>query len=114
MKHEMKLKPSPFYAMKKGLKKIEMRLNDEKRKGIKIGDEIEFTNQETNEKILTRVVNLTLFKDFYELYSHFDKALLGYEKDQVAHYTDMSQYYKEAEIEKYGTLAIEIELKEIF
>lgn len=108
MKHQMKLNKDPFSSMKKGLKKIEMRLNDEKRSLIKIGDEIEFTNRETGEKLLTRVVNLTVFKDFEELYSHFDKSILGYEKEEVAHFTDMSQYYPQDEIDHNGVLAIEI------
>ena len=110
MKHEMKLNPSPFYAIKMGLKTIEMRLNDEKRQLIKVGDEIEFTNRETGEKLLTRVANLTVFKDFYQLYSHFDKSKLGYKENEAAHYTDMSQYYPNEEINRYGVLAIEINL----
>ena len=104
----MMLNPSPFSAMKKGLKTIEMRLNDEKRQLIKIGDEIEFTNRETGENLLTRVVNLTIFKDFCELYSHFDKSKLGYEDKEIAHYTDMSQYYQNDDISRHGALAIEV------
>ena len=42
MKHIMKLQPKYFECMKKGSKIIEVRLFDEKRRNIKIGDEIEF------------------------------------------------------------------------
>ena len=38
----MKLQPKPFAAIKNGTKTIEMRLWDEKRKHITVGDTIEF------------------------------------------------------------------------
>lgn len=42
MRHTMKLKEDPFERMKNGTKTIEFRLYDEKRRKIKVGDEIEF------------------------------------------------------------------------
>ena len=42
MKHILKLQPRYYESMKNGVKQIELRLFDEKRKNIKIGDEIEF------------------------------------------------------------------------
>lgn len=108
MIHEMKLNDAPFYAIKSGLKTVEMRLCDRKRQLINIGDEIEFTHRENGEKLLTRVVNLTKFPSFKELYEHFDKSSLGYDEKEKAHHTDMSQYYSQEDIDKYGTLAIEI------
>ena len=41
MLHEMNLHNDPFVLIKIGFKNIEMRLYDEKRKGIKEGDIIE-------------------------------------------------------------------------
>ena len=43
MLHEMKLNENPFERMKNGPKTIEFRLNDEKRKKIKIGEKITFS-----------------------------------------------------------------------
>ena len=40
MRHTMKLKEDPFERMKNGTKTIEFRLYDEKRRKIKVGDEI--------------------------------------------------------------------------
>lgn len=42
MKHEMKLKAQFFNYIKNGTKRIELRLNDEKRRKIKLGDTIKF------------------------------------------------------------------------
>ena len=38
----MKLQPNHFYYMKNGTKRIELRLNDEKRSKISVGDKIIF------------------------------------------------------------------------
>ena len=40
--HNMKLRSKYFECIKTGTKRIELRLNDEKRSKIKIGDEIIF------------------------------------------------------------------------
>jgi len=58
MKHEMKLHDDPFQLIKLGTKTIELRLLDEKRSLINIGDSIEFTNRLTNEKIIVMVKGL--------------------------------------------------------
>lgn len=110
MVHEMKLNDNPFKKIKAGTKKIEMRLYDEKRKKINIGDIIEFTSRETGEVIKAKVLNLHIVKSFEELYNMFDKVLLGYDKLEEACYTDMEQYYSKDEIDACGVVGIEIEL----
>lgn len=47
MKHTMKLHSSPFNMIKCGEKTYELRLYDEKRQCIKIGDGIVFVNAKT-------------------------------------------------------------------
>lgn len=46
----MKLNSEPFLKIADGTKTIELRLNDEKRRLIKVGDYIEFTNVANSEK----------------------------------------------------------------
>ena len=108
MTHFMKLKNEPFMSIKNGLKTIEMRLFDEKRKQIKVGDTIEFTNIVSLEKLKVKVIALHKFKNFEELYSHFNKTQLGYKQTEIASPNDMNQYYTNDDIEKYGVLGIEI------
>lgn len=108
---KMKLQNGPFESIKKGIKTIEIRLNDEKRSQIKIGDEIEFTNMLNDETISVFVINLHYFNTFEELFNYFDKKLLGYENDEIASYTDMEKYYSKEEQAKYGVVGIEIKLK---
>ena len=67
MTHSMKLHREPFDMIKSGKKDIELRLYDEKRRGISVGDEIEFTRSGGEEKMLCRVVALHIFESFAEL-----------------------------------------------
>lgn len=110
MIHYMKLRNKPFLMIRRGKKKIEMRLYDEKRMLINVGDMIEFKNIDSEEIIKVLVVNLYRFNSFKELYDNFDKSLLGYENDDEASYIDMEEYYSRLEQEKYGVLGIEIKL----
>ena len=110
MIHELTLHPGPFALIKSGNKDIEMRLYDERRKNIKIGDFIRFTNRETNETLIVEVINLYRFSNFDELYKFFDKKRLGYKEDEIANPNDMEIYYSKDKIKQYGTLAIEIKL----
>lgn len=108
MKYYMKLQNDPFTKIKNKIKTIEMRLNDEKRRKIKIHDLIEFTNIKTGEKLFTKVINLHYYNDFDELYKNHDKISIGYSMEDIPNPSDMSIYYNESDIKKYGTLAIEI------
>ena len=108
---EMNLHPEPFESIKSGRKNIEMRLFDDRRKDIKVGDTIVFTNNKTLEKLSVEVINLYRFASFEELYQHFDKTRLGYSEDEIANPKDMEKYYSVESILRYGVLAIEIKLK---
>lgn len=111
MTFEMNLHPGPFELIKSGHKDIEMRLYDERRKGIKIGDTILFTNNQTQEQLSVEVINLYRFDNFEELYAQFDKTKLGYREDENANPKDMEKYYSLDKILRHGVLAIEIKLK---
>ena len=112
MLHKMNLTPTAFEAVRSGKKTVEMRLYDEKRKRLSVGDDIEFTNSETEREIKCAVVGLTRFKDFFELYNRFNKTTLGYAETDTANAEDMYTYYSAEQIEAFGVLAIEIKLKD--
>ena len=55
----MKLQPNHFYYMKNGTKRIELRLNDEKRSKISVGDKIIFFKEPLlDESFETTVIKL--------------------------------------------------------
>ena len=113
MKHFMKLQKEPFKMIKSGKKIYEMRLLDEKRKGIKIGDEIEFSLYDfEGEKLVVVVEDLLQFTSFIDLYAHLSPLDIGYteENKASASYKDMEKYYPKEEQAKYGVVAIKIKL----
>ncbi|MBE6810553.1 MAG: DUF3850 domain-containing protein [Ruminococcaceae bacterium] len=110
MIHNMKLWGDAFQSIADGNKTIELRLNDEKRQKINIGDTIIFNCTKNNDAITAKVKALHKFDDFKELYECLPLDKCGYSKDEIetAHYTDMYDYYSVEQIEKYGVLGIEL------
>lgn len=110
MTHYMKLWHESFYKIADGSKTIELRLNDEKRQQINIGDTIVFNCTKNSDVITAKVKALHKFGDFKALYNALPLDKCGYSKDELenAHYTDMEQYYSKEQIEKYGALGIEL------
>ena len=114
MTHKMKLNKLPFEKICSGQKTIELRLNDEKRKKIHIDDLIEFTQIETGEKIIAKVIGLHNYSSFKELYEDLPLLKCGYTEDNIttASPDDMGEYYTIEQQIKYGVLGIEIKLVE--
>lgn len=110
MIHYMNLVPSAFRKIADGSKKIELRLNDEKRQQINVDDTIIFNNISTKDIITAQVARLHKFSDFEELYKALPLEKCGYSKTELDtdHYTDMEQYYTKEQIKKYGALGIEL------
>lgn len=89
MEHAMRLDPDPFEKIKLGIKKTEIRLNDKKRKGIRIGDKIVFVKRpELKEKIKVKVIK----------------------RREMESYPNMDKYYSKEEQDKYGFVMFEITL----
>ena len=86
-------------------------LTMKKRSKIEIGDEIEFTNTETNEELICEVIKIYKYNSFEELYKNHNKISIGYKEDETANPNDMLMYYSKDNIDKYGVLGIEITLK---
>ena len=112
MIHYLTLWNSPFQSIKTKQKDVEMRLYDERRSKIKVGDFIVFENETTKEKIAVKVIKTNRFKSFKELYEFYPKTRIGYLENEIAHPDDMGQYYSAEKREKYDAFAIEMELIE--
>lgn len=109
MLHRMKLKLSPFEKIKMGSKTIELRLYDEKRQKVRVGDFIEFTCLDDGKpRLQTRVTALHRFTSFAELYASLPKEKLGYNLTDTPAPNHMDEYYSREDQEKYGVLGIEL------
>lgn len=108
--HEMKLQPEYFEYISSGSKRIELRLNDEKRQRIKINDQIVFTNEKTKDKLITHVNKIHKEKSFEKLFENFDISLLASKnKTKQELLNELSKFYTKEKQEKYGVLGIQIE-----
>ena len=98
----MKLQRQPFEMMCQGRKTVELRLYDEKRSQIAVGDTIVFRCED--EALSVRVTALHRFTDFAALYAKLPHSALGSDDPK-----DMERYYSKEEQGRYGVLGIEIE-----
>ena len=109
----MNLHPDPFALIQSGRKTFELRLYDEKRRLIQVGDTIVFIHADDAAQTCTTVVKaLHLFPDFAALYAALPLERCGYLPDEVATASpaDMNVYYTEEKQDQYGVVAIEIQL----
>ena len=112
MKHEMKLQPEYYNYILNGTKRIEIRLFDEKRQQIKIGDTIKFLKEpELKESFKVRVVDLLRYDSFEDMFKDFDISELSDKsmtKEELIN--ALEQFYTKEKQEQYGVLGIRIEL----
>ena len=112
MEHKMKLQPEYYNYILNGTKRIEIRLYDEKRQLIKIGDTITFLKEpELNESFSTRVVGLLRYDSFEDMFKDFDISILSdksMNKDELI--SVLEQFYPKEKQDKFGVLGIRIEL----
>ena len=106
--HYMKLASGPFDRMEAGVKKLEIRLHDEKRSLVQVGEPIEFSRLPDLERKIVRVVEeVMLFSSFDVCFSNIDVSLLGY--DLTVSRTDLARgmytYYAVEEEKAYGVVA---------
>lgn len=112
MNHVMKLKSRYFDYMKNGTKRIEIRLNDEKRKLIKVGDTITFLKEpELTDKLNTKVIELLKYDNFDDMFNDIDISLLAdksMSKEELINV--LEEFYTKEKQKEYGVLGIRIEL----
>ena len=97
-----------FDKVSSGEKVYELRLNDEKRQGISVGDDIVFS-LEPGRFVHTRkkVLNKLIFKDFSEACEKLDTKKVGFESKNEMKIVYNTIYSKE-EQQKYGVVAFEL------
>ncbi len=111
----MMLNDAPFQKIKSGLKTIEMRLFDEKRQALHVGDELVFQNRDSpQDTLMTRIVGLHRFATFEEMTSVLAPHLMGYTPDWDARLAagdhGMYAYYSREDEVRFGVLGIEVEV----
>ena len=95
MQIDIHLHPDVFEIVKNGNKNVEVRLYDEKRKKIKVGDELVFLKRPDDiEKIKVKVTDLKVYNNFEELVDNYDmKRLYLPEYTKEMFLTELLRFY---------------------
>ncbi len=108
--YEMNLQPKFFDYIKHGTKRIELRLYDEKRQKIALGDIIEFSKS-PDEKLRAEVIGLLRYPTFEDLFADFDIAILAdgsMTKEELLR--TLEEFYPREKQERFGVLGIGIKV----
>ena len=108
--HEMNLQPRFYDYIKNGTKRIELRLFDEKRQKIQLGDIIEFSASE-NESLKTEVIGILRYRTFAELFEDFDISVLADDsmtKEELLEI--LSEFYTPERQKEFGVVGIRIKV----
>ena len=108
----MKLNAQAFERIKQGKKKREYRLNDDKRKQVRIGDTIRFLKlPDLDEEFVVDVMNIEVFSNWYDCYrKYYDEDFKDrYDSvEAVVQDTYDGGYYTKEESEKNGCVVFTI------
>ena len=108
--HQMNLQPKYYDFIKNGTKRIELRLFDEKRQQIELGDIIKFSKSET-EVLETKVIGLLRYNSFEELFEDYDISVLAdasITKEQLLE--ALNEFYTPEKQKKFGVIGIRFKL----
>lgn len=106
----MNLQERYFDYIQTGTKRIELRLYDDKRRQIKLGDEIEFAKSDTA-KLKVQVIGLLLYNSFEELFEDLPIELLA---DKTMTKSELlgvlGEFYTDEQQQKYGVVGIRLKI----
>ena len=111
--HRMKLFPEPFAQIENGRKTYELRLYDEKRSKMRVGDIVRFEcTDEDGDVLYAEIRDILIFPSFEELYRSVPLTQCGYTEETAksASPKDMEAYYSPEKQKQYGVCAIRIEV----
>ncbi len=106
------LHPEVFDIVKDGVKDVEIRVNDLKRRKLNVGDTLIFLKRPDEvEQIKGVVKKLTYFSNFNEVVDYYEmKRIYLNETTKEEYLKLMSNFYSDDEVNKYGVVGIEFML----
>lgn len=107
--YRMHFQKKYFNFTKNGTKRLELRLLDEKRQQIKVGDRIDFECDGSS--VATRVIGVLYYQNFRQILEDFPMEILaekGFSKEELL--SDLEEYYTPGLQSKYGVVGFRFEL----
>ena len=109
MNFTLNIRKKYFDLIKNHKKSVELRLYDEKRKLINIGDIITFVSNETKEELIAKVIKLHKAKNFEELLKNIDIEKTGFKTIEDLN-KNILEFYSIEKQNNFGVLGIEIKV----
>jgi ASC-1-like (ASCH) protein len=110
MEHILKIQPKYFDYINDGTKRIELRLYDEKRQKISIGDTIIFQKEpELEIAMKVKVMGILRYNTFEELFEDFDIEMLADKsmtKQELLNV--LEEFYTPEKQKQYGVVGIRV------
>ena len=112
MKHEMKIQTIYFDKIKNGEKIYEVRLNDEKRRTMDVGDVLVLKKEpEQIEELYLEIKDLVYFNSFDEMVNTLPSQKIGFAGMEKQSIIDVyHSFYTPADEKKYGVVAIKVQV----
>ena len=106
--HAMKVQTKYYNLLKSGIKTIELRLWDEKRRQIQVGDQITFSDlSNSDDTFIAQVLALHHANSFDKLCDIIQPAQAGFStKEELV--DCLQEFYTPENQKKYGVVGIEI------
>lgn len=106
---EISVRHPYFVLLKSGEKKVEGRLYDAFFRDLEKKDILTFIDESDGETLKTEVEDITVFKGFDEMISHFGKEILGFKdfsyEDTLKTY---NSFYTKEEIDAMGVCGVKV------
>lgn len=112
MEMQVHLHPDIFEIVLKGKKTVEARVNDEKRRKLKIGDTLVFLKRPLEDEVIrAEVTNLEYYGNFKEMVEHYDISNLYLEDFTKQEYLDtLARFYTDEDQKIWGVVAISFKI----
>lgn len=112
VKHELGIQPKYYDLIKNNIKIYEVRLNDDKRRLINVGDNVIIKREpERKEKFVAKVIDKLYFESFRAMAEAIDSRDLGLEGLNVDEIESVyKQFYSVEKEKEFGVVALKLKL----
>lgn len=108
MEMKIHLDSDIFDIVKNDSKNVEVRLNDEKRKKLKVGDKLIFLKRPNDDEVIeTEILKLSYYDSFFDVLNDYDMKSLYLENYTPEMWLkELNRFYTPEQEKEYGVVAI--------
>ncbi len=103
--HTIRLHPGPFKLFLEGRKRVEARLDDDKRSTMQVGDYLRIENRAGGSALEARIDDLVREPSFHKLFEAIGPGAFGYDTIEEG-LAELALHYSEAQEQERGVIGI--------